>query len=114
MGLDLTARDLQSELKAKGLPWEKAKAFDGSARIGDLWADVDAADGPSGISDFDLERNGTRVQQGKQRTDVPGIEACRVRLERYITLEPGDLLFTGTPAGVGPIASGDALKGTAG
>ena len=110
LGLDLTARDIQSEQKAKGLPWEKAKAWDGSAPISDQWVALDAATDLSDIR-FELERNGTTVQQGNTADMLFPVSKLVAYVSKFITLEPGDLLFTGTPEGVGPIASGDTLIG---
>lgn len=108
IGLDLTARDVQDQLKKKGLPWEKAKAFDGSAVLGDwflhLPKDLDA------IS-FSLEKNGTVVQQGSSKDMIFSFTELLTHVSRYITLEPDDLIFTGTPAGVGAVSPGDRLIG---
>ncbi len=110
IGLDLTARDVQQALKEKGLPWEKAKAFDGSAYVGDVFSAVESH--PAGTHiDFLLKKNGHVVQSGHNGQmifDLPTLIAC---VERYMVLETGDLLFTGTPAGVGPLAPGDRLEG---
>ncbi len=110
IGLDLTARDVQLELKAKGLPWEKAKAFDGSAFVASPSIIADAYPHRDHI-EFMLKRNGKVVQaghSGQMLFDVPSLIA---HVERYMTLENGDLLFTGTPAGVGRIEAGDRLEG---
>ena len=108
IGLDLTARDVQDELKKKGLPWEKAKAFDGSAVISDRFMDI-----PKDISSiaFRLEKNGSVVQQATAAEMIHFPAALIGYVSRFITLERGDLLFTGTPAGVGKILSGDHLIG---
>ena len=110
LGLDLTARDVQNEQKAKGLPWEKAKAWDGSAPISDQWVALDAATDLSDIR-FELERNGTTVQQGNTADMLFPVSRLVAYVSKFITFEPGDLLFTGTPEGVGPITSGDLLTG---
>ena len=110
LGLDLTARDVQNEQKAKGLPWEKAKAWDGSAPISDQWVALDAATDLSDIR-FELERNGTTVQQGNTADMLFPVSRLVAYVSKFITFEPGDLLFTGTPEGVGPITSGDVLTG---
>jgi 2-keto-4-pentenoate hydratase/2-oxohepta-3-ene-1,7-dioic acid hydratase in catechol pathway len=110
IGLDLTARDVQQELKSKGLPWEKAKAFDGSAYVAEAFTAVESF--PAGHHvEFMLKKNGHVVQSGhsgQMLFDVPSIIA---HVERYMRLETGDLLFTGTPAGVGPLKPGDRLEG---
>jgi acylpyruvate hydrolase len=108
LGLDLTARDVQDRLKKQGLPWEKAKAFDGSAVIGDCWMELPAD--PDKIQ-FRLERNGSIVQQGVASDMLFPPAELLTHLSRYMTLEPGDIIFTGTPAGVGPLAPGDELVG---
>lgn len=110
LGLDLTARDLQNELKAKGLPWEKAKAFDGSAVLGGVEMPMTAGTDLQ-RQEIMLKRNGQVVQQGSTREMIFSVAEIIVHVSKYITLEPGDLIFTGTPAGVGPIASGDLLEG---
>ena len=110
IGLDLTARDLQLDLKAKGLPWEKAKAFDGSAYVAEQFVVIGSFP-PSSHIDFMLKRNGKVVQaghSGQMLFDVPTLIA---HVERYMALETGVLLFTGTPAGVGRIEAGDRLEG---
>jgi len=110
LGLDLTARDLQQQLKAKGLPWEKAKAFDGSAYVAGTLAEVVSL--PEGKHiDFSLERNGIRVQHGHSGQMIFDVHTLIEHVERYMKLETGDLLFTGTPAGVGKLNPGDTLKG---
>ncbi|MDP4601725.1 MAG: fumarylacetoacetate hydrolase family protein [Schleiferiaceae bacterium] len=108
VGLDFTARDLQSELKSKGLPWEKAKGFDGSAVVG-AWKSPDILDG-SDLA-FSLLKNGQTVQTGVIRDMIHSPEQIIAHLSRYFTLKTGDLIFTGTPAGVGPVVPGDHLEG---
>ncbi|WP_103864996.1 fumarylacetoacetate hydrolase family protein [Aquimarina sp. I32.4] len=109
LGIDFTARDLQSELKEKGLPWEKAKAFDGAAVIG-KWVskkefeDVDAID-------FYLEKNGDVVQKGNTRFMLWKIDELIEYVSKYFTLKIGDIIFTGTPAGVGAVNPNDILSG---
>lgn len=110
LGLDLTARTLQNELKAKGLPWEKAKAFDGSAVLGEVELPMTASTDLQSLA-IELKRNGETVQQGSTRDMLFPVARLIAYVSRYVTLEPGDLLFTGTPAGVGPIAPGDVLEG---
>lgn len=110
IGLDLTARDLQQELKSKGLPWEKAKAFDGSAFVGAVFLDV--ASFPEGHHiDLLLKKNGHVVQSGHSGQMIFDVETLITHVERYMTLESDDLLFTGTPAGVGRLEPGDRLEG---
>jgi 2-keto-4-pentenoate hydratase/2-oxohepta-3-ene-1,7-dioic acid hydratase in catechol pathway len=110
LGLDLTARKVQEELKAKGLPWEKAKAFDGSAVLGEVELPMTAGTDLSQL-DIMLKRNGQVVQQASTRQMIFNVAKLISYVSRYITIEPGDLLFTGTPAGVGPIDHGDLLEG---
>jgi acylpyruvate hydrolase len=108
LGIDFTARDIQSDLKAKGLPWELAKAFDQSAVLGEF-----TPLGKRNIQDlrFRLEKNGHIVQQGHTADMLFGVDDIIAYVSRYFTLKTGDLLFTGTPAGVGPIQIGDELCG---
>lgn len=110
IGLDLTARDVQQELKSKGLPWEKAKAFDGSAYVADSFTAVESF--PAGHHvEFMLKKNGHVVQTGHSGQMIFDVPALIANVERYMRLETGDLLFTGTPAGVGPLKAGDKLEG---
>ena len=108
VGIDFTARDVQSALKAKGLPWEKAKAFDQSAVLGDFLS-VDDFD----LSNlhFQLKKNGKLVQDGNTSLMLHNISKLIEHSSQYFTLKIGDLLFTGTPEGVGPVAPGDLLEG---
>jgi len=108
VGIDFTARDVQSALKAKGLPWEKAKAFDQSAVLGDFLS-VDDFD----LSNlhFKLKKNGELVQDGNTSLMLHNIAQLIEHSSQYFTLKIGDLLFTGTPEGVGPVAPGDLLEG---
>jgi 2-keto-4-pentenoate hydratase/2-oxohepta-3-ene-1,7-dioic acid hydratase in catechol pathway len=110
LGLDLTARDVQQELKNKGLPWEKAKAFDGSAYVADAFLDLASFPEDHHI-EFMLKRNGHVAQSGHSGQMIFGVDTLIAHVERYMTLENGDLLFTGTPAGVGPLEHGDRLEG---
>lgn len=110
LGLDLTARTLQNELKARGLPWEKAKAFDGSAVLGEVELPMTASTDLQRLS-IELKKNGALVQQGRTSDMLFTVAQQIAYVSRFITLEPGDLFFTGTPAGVGPIAEGDVLEG---
>lgn len=110
IGLDLTARGLQKELKEAGLPWEKAKSFDGSAYVASAFTALDSY--PKGHHiDFMLKRNGKVVQSGHNGEMIFPIEALITNVEKYMLLETGDLIFSGTPAGVGRIEAGDQLEG---
>lgn len=108
LGIDFTARDLQEQCKAKGLPWEKAKAFDHSAVLGAFrpLAETDLTD-----LRFSLYKNGIAVQQGTTADMLFSPDQIIVHLSRYFTLQQGDLVYTGTPAGVGAVAIGDVLEG---
>lgn len=110
LGIDFTARDLQSKLKDKGLPWEKAKAFDGSAVIGDFVPKTDFAD-LSNIN-FELTSNGEKVQQGNTSHMLWDIDALIANVSQYFTLRTGDIIFTGTPRGVAKVSPGDVLEGS--
>lgn len=109
LGIDFTARDLQQNLKEKGLPWEKAKAFDGSALIGS-WFDKDNFKDLNKL-DFELVKNGTTAQEGNTSQMLWSIDALIAEVSRFFTLKIGDVIFTGTPAGVAPVAENDILEG---
>lgn len=109
LGIDFTARDLQSELKAKGLPWELAKAFDHSAVVGELIAKEQFND-LQNLS-FSLQKNGEIVQEGNNKDMIFDFDSLITFVSQYITLRKGDLIYTGTPAGVGPVQIGDKLEG---
>ena len=109
LGIDFTARDLQSKLKDKGLPWEKAKAFDGAAVVGD-WVDKSNFEDVNNI-DFRLEKNGEVVQKGNTRLMLWKIDEIIEYVSKYFTLKIGDIIFTGTPAGVGAVKAEDQLSG---
>lgn len=109
LGIDFTARNVQQELKAKGLPWEKAKAFDGSALVGD-WVPKTALPNLDSIA-FSLEKNGEIVQRGNSAQMLWKIDDLISYCSTFFTLKIGDILFTGTPAGVGSVAEGDLLTG---
>ncbi|MBT8286867.1 MAG: fumarylacetoacetate hydrolase family protein [Bacteroidia bacterium] len=109
LGIDFTARDVQSELKQKGLPWEKAKAFDGSAVIG-KWISKSKFDNIDAI-DFHLEKNGKTVQKGNSSLMLWKIDELIEYISKYFTLKIGDIIFTGTPSGVGKVLADDKLKG---
>lgn len=108
-GIDFTARDLQQQLKEKGLPWEKAKAFDGAAVVG-TWIPIDQFPNKKDIH-FCLYKNRVIVQQASTAQMIFDFETLLSHISMYFTLEPGDLVFTGTPAGVGPVEPGDVLEG---
>ena len=109
LGIDFTARELQSELKSKGLPWEKAKAFDGSALVGEWFSKTDFLD--LNALSFRLDKNGATVQRGNTAQMLWKIDELIAFCSQYFTLKIGDLIFTGTPAGVGPVTEGDHLVG---
>lgn len=108
VGIDFTARDIQKECKEKGLPWERAKAFDGSAPVGNfitLPKDKDIQD-----LKLSMTKNGEVVQSGSTKDMIFTVDQLISYVSQFITLKIGDLLFTGTPAGVGPVAIGDTLE----
>ncbi|MEY4135384.1 MAG: fumarylacetoacetate hydrolase family protein [Saprospiraceae bacterium] len=108
-GIDFTARDLQQKCKSKGLPWEIAKAFDGSAPLSAILPTEQFPD--LAAINFELYKNGARVQQGNTRDMIFSFEDILVYVSRFFKLQMGDLIFTGTPAGVGPVGIGDKLEG---
>jgi 2-keto-4-pentenoate hydratase/2-oxohepta-3-ene-1,7-dioic acid hydratase in catechol pathway len=108
VGLDLTARDLQAEAKKKGLPWTLAKGFDGSAPLS-RFVRADEVEDP-GALDLELTVNGVVRQSSNTRLLVFPVDDLIMRLSRWFTLSVGDLIFTGTPEGVGPIGPGDRLE----
>lgn len=110
LGIDFTARDLQQECKSKGLPWEKAKAFDGSAVIGKEFIDKSEFESVQDIS-FSLNKNGEQVQRGNSKDMIFTIDAIISYVSQFMTLKIGDVIYTGTPAGVGPVKIGDKLEG---
>ena len=109
LGLDFTARDLQQNCKEKGLPWEIAKGFDNSALISNKFIKIDH----NKINDlnFKLELNRQTVQEGNPNQMIFTIDQIIAYVSQFITLKTGDLIFTGTPSGVGSISIGDELKG---
>jgi acylpyruvate hydrolase len=109
LGIDFTARDLQQECKEKGLPWEIAKAFDHSAPIGEF-IPVNEINDLNNIS-FSLNKNNTLVQKGNSSDMIFNFETIITYVSQRFTLKKGDLIFTGTPAGVGKINIGDLLEG---
>ncbi len=110
LGIDFTARDLQQKLKEKGLPWEKAKAFDGAAVIGEKWLPKDAV-GDINMLNFSLEKNGETVQKSNTRLMLWKIDELIAYISQFFTLKIGDVIFTGTPAGVGKVTLEDRLTG---
>lgn len=110
LGIDFTARDLQNKLKEKGLPWEKAKAFDRSAAISNEFVPVAELADPTSIK-FQLKKNGEIVQDGDSALMIFPIDELIAQVSNYFTLKIGDLIYTGTPAGVGPVQIGDRLEG---
>lgn len=110
LGIDFTARDLQSKLKEKGLPWEKAKAFDGSAVVGDFVHKSELGD--LNKLNFELTNNDAVVQQGNTQSMLWKIDEIIAYVSQYFTLRTGDIIFTGTPEGVAKVNPGDVLEGT--
>lgn len=109
VGIDFTARDLQQELRAKGLPWDLCKGFDGSAVIGE-WVPVEQFKDVQNIR-FHADLNGQTVQRGHTAEMLTGVDELVSYISRFFTLKMGDLIFTGTPAGVGPVKEGDHIEG---
>ncbi|MBP8067812.1 MAG: fumarylacetoacetate hydrolase family protein [Pedobacter sp.] len=110
VGIDFTARDLQAQCKAKGLPWEKAKSFDGSAPIGKFVKKSELGDLQN--LHFDLSINNELRQKGNTNDLLFSFDKVIAYVSQFVTLKVGDLIYTGTPEGVGPVAIGDKLKGT--
>ena len=109
VGIDFTAREMQTRLREKGLPWEICKGFDGSAVIGqwiekEQWRDIQNVN-------FHLDINGTTVQKGCSSDMIYGVDELIAYISKFFTLKTGDLLYTGTPVGVGPVKVGDHLEG---
>lgn len=109
LGIDFTARDIQNELKSKGLPWEKAKAWDNSAVIGN-WRSIGDFVNRKEIK-FGLYKNGELVQHSHSGKMIHSFENILVNISKYFTLNIGDVIFTGTPEGVGEVLPGDELEG---
>ncbi len=109
LGIDFTARDLQAELKQKGLPWEKAKAFDGSAAMGHFVPKKELGD--LNAIQFHLNVNGETKQRGNSADMLNKFDYLVSYISTFFTLKKGDIIFTGTPAGVGPVKIGDRLEG---
>lgn len=118
LGIDFTARDLQKKAKAAGLPWLVSKGFDGSAVVGPFVELEELGHGCGqesvGIDNigFELRRNGELVQKGNTRDMIFPVDELIAYVSRFMTLRTGDLIFTGTPAGVGPVEVGDVLEGS--
>lgn len=108
VGIDFTARDLQADCKKKGLPWEIAKAFDYSAPVGKFLPKSDFVD--MNTLPFHLDINGKTVQEGNTRDTLFQFDTLIEYISKFVTLKMGDLIFTGTPAGVGPVSVGDKLE----
>ena len=109
LGIDFTARDLQAKLKEKGLPWEKAKAFDGSAVIGNFLSKKDFSSTEN--INFELKSNGNTVQKGNTSHMLWKIDELIAHVSQYFTLKIGDIIFTGTPEGVAKVKPNDILEG---
>lgn len=110
LGVDFTARDVQNQLKAKGLPWEKAKAFDRAAVLGGSFIPKESFNDLKNIQ-FRLDINGEPVQHGNSGLMIYDFDEIISNISNYVTLKIGDLIYTGTPAGVGPVKPGDHLEG---
>ena len=110
LGIDFTARDLQTQLKEKGLPWEKAKGFDGAAVVG-KWLPKTNFEDLNNL-DFQLKKNDEVVQNGNTAHMMWKIDELISYVSRYFMLKKGDIIFTGTPAGVGKVNANDYLVGT--
>lgn len=110
LGIDFTARDLQKKIKEKGLPWEKAKCFDGAAVIGDTWINKSEIEDINNLN-FTLEKNAQVVQKGNTSLMLWKINELIEYVSKYFTLKIGDVIFTGTPSGVGKVNPEDKLKG---
>jgi 2-keto-4-pentenoate hydratase/2-oxohepta-3-ene-1,7-dioic acid hydratase in catechol pathway len=108
LGIDFTARDLQTELKNKGLPWELAKAFDNSALCSAFFKKEELS---LNNLNFSLKKNHEMVQSGNASSMIFSIEKLIAFLSTYFTLQKGDLIYTGTPSGVGKVSKGDLLTG---
>ena len=109
LGIDFTARDLQQQLKQKGLPWEISKAFDGSAVIG-KWVSKSSFENLNKLP-FSLLKNNETVQSATTEDMLWGIDEIIAYVSKFFTLKIGDIIFTGTPSGVGKVESNDSLKG---
>lgn len=112
VGIDFTARDIQNELKEKGLPWEKAKAWDNSAAVG-KWVPLTDIKNRRDIN-FNLKKNGELVQQGNSGQMIYDFDYLVSYISNYFSVNIGDLIFTGTPAGVGELVVGDEIEAAMG
>ena len=110
LGIEFTARDIQEEMKKKSLPWEKAKAFDGSAVISKDFISLEELNDRTNIR-FSLKKNGDVVQSGQSSDMIFSFDKIIENVSKYMTLKIGDFIFTGTPSGVGPVKIGDVLEG---
>lgn len=110
LGVDFTARDVQQRCKEKGLPWEIAKAFDFSAPLSSQFLPLSEFDSVANIP-FSLVKNGEVVQQGSTSEMIFSVDQIIAYVSKFVTLKIGDLIYTGTPSGVGPVAIGDRLQG---
>lgn len=108
IGIDFTARDIQAECKKNGLPWEKAKAFDGAAPIGKFIDKKQFTDEKN--INFHLNINGNNIQEGNTKDLLFSFDTIIAYVSKYFTLRTGDLIYTGTPEGVGPVKIGDRLE----
>ena len=109
LGVDFTARDMQRRFREKGMPWDLCKGFDGSAAIGE-WVDINKFRDIQAIN-FRLNINGSTVQEACTSDMLYGVDELIAYISRYFTLKTGDLIYTGTPAGTGPVARGGRLEG---
>lgn len=109
LGIDFTARDIQEEQKKKGLPWERAKAFDGSAVVSKDFLPLEEFDRTN--IRFSLKKNGELVQNGNSSDMIFNFNKIIAYVSQFMTLKIGDLIFTGTPSGVGPVVINDVLEG---
>lgn len=109
VGIDFTARELQQKLRENGLPWEMSKGFDGAAAIGE-WVSVEKFRDVQALN-FHLDINGNTVQEGRTSDMLFKIDEIIEYISKYFTLKTGDILYTGTPAGVGPVNINDHLTG---
>lgn len=109
LGIDFTARDIQAKCKEKGLPWEKAKAFDHSAPIGKF---ISKSKLDLNNIDFDIKINGHTKQKGNSQQMIFSIDKIISYVSKFVTLKVGDLIYTGTPEGVGAVHIGDKIEGT--